>query len=421
MICIGISKYDDGIPDVPEVKNDIEQYIKIFKDDFNYQVIVNNYDELCSAEFLLNCLTETYSPYLYDDDGNALFNGLIVTISGHCTDHSIICSDGKPLPFTEILSIFTDQWCNKSLSLNLPKFLWIDGKRGFDVKTLKIKDEPESKANNDNKMTYSSILRSISTTNSSVYSGQMAWNLCQLFGKNKDHKQLIFYDIIINLRQRLHQSIYQQFSFKFTVHDDEIDDIQFKPNKTKKAVTRIRRTQSLAPMKKAPIPPKKAKKLRKLKASKDDNDIKEEEEPDSPPSFRRAQSAGAPLKSAPNVPFSDTNVWGKTMKIITEDNNKTRVKIEWVFVDKKGATHNAVITHSQKTDTTLKASRGIYIDGNKMYSKKSTQSKFIHKYKKMTLEFRIEVIDNQWKYSLFLNNISFERAYENWKLRQYAE
>ena len=426
VICIGISKYKDGIPDVAEVAKDIEQYVKIFKDNFNYQVICNNYDELCSKEMLINCLTESYSPYLYDDDGNALFNGLIVTISGHCTDHSIICSDGKPLNYIEILSIFTDFWANKNLSINLPKFLWIDGKRGFNVKSLKIKEPTTTK--DDHKVTYSSILRATSTTNSSVYSGQMAWNLCQIFDKHKDNKNLIFYDIIIELRQRLHQSIYQQYSFKFNHHDDGIDDVRFERNKTK-ATTRLRRTHSLAPLKKAPKPPQsptddvptfnRAKSAKKA-GNNEDDDEEEKAMPRKAPFFKRAQSA-APLKSAPMVPFGDTNAWGKKLEIVTEDADKTRVKVEWVFSDKKGKTHHAVMTHSQKNDTTVKASRAVYVNGDKLYQKKSTDNVIVEKYKGIVLKFNLEFVDNQWRYSLSINNVPFEKAYANWKLNQYAE
>ena len=45
VICIGISKYRKGIPDIPEIKHDIRQYTQVFKDTYNYKVICNDYDD----------------------------------------------------------------------------------------------------------------------------------------------------------------------------------------------------------------------------------------------------------------------------------------------------------------------------------------------------------------------------------------
>lgn len=263
VILVGISKFEKytKIPDIDDVKDDICSYKSAFDTNPNVKIISNDINKIWTAKSLLKYFENCFNQYLYNDlNGNIRYNSLIITLSGHSTETSIICSNGEQLSFTKILSIFTQQWENKNLIANLPKFIFVDGQRGFDYLTNPInllsssssseEEEEEEEDEKSNKLkyeerdlaeilmekdvmdSYSCIMCSISAVlDSSAYSGQLSWNLSQilkeLFEKQQD---AIFYDIVNKLRQRIAKaSDYSdyQFSIDFIEHDMDIDDVIF--------------------------------------------------------------------------------------------------------------------------------------------------------------------------------------------------
>eukprot|EP01083_Nonionella_stella_P260559 888259_1 len=130
VISIGISKYEKttNIPDIPDVSDDIKTYKSTFSQNANYTFISNDYNKIYSKQLLLNHFQLLFDENLYDSITDTIkYNSLIITISGHCTNNSLIVSTGEKIQFIEILSMFTEQFKNKNLIINLPKFIIVDG------------------------------------------------------------------------------------------------------------------------------------------------------------------------------------------------------------------------------------------------------------------------------------------------------
>eukprot|EP01084_Bolivina_argentea_P074667 135431_1 len=205
MVCIGISKYKTGIPDIPDIKHDIDQYKKTFKDNYNYKVMCNDYDDvLYTNNMFEHFLCDLSLQHLCNaNDGGILYNGLLITISGHCNENALLCSDGKLISFNKILSIFTNNWNHQSVSSNLPKFIIVDGCRGFDINAA-ISDRNKIIITDEEKqLCAENMYCSILCSNSSIHCGQISWNFCQIFENKKNENDLMFYEIIMNLRYRL--------------------------------------------------------------------------------------------------------------------------------------------------------------------------------------------------------------------------
>ena len=230
------------MPDINDVKDDISSYKSAFERNPNCHVIINDFDATWTQKSLLKYFENSFNEYLFDSSTrNIKYNSLIITLSGHCTETSIICSNGKRVQFTEILSICTNQWENKNLVANLPKFIFVDGQRGFYhsanptilSNSPSSSEEDEKHSNNDEENerdlaeilmeknimdTYSCVMCSVSAVlDSTAYSGQLSWNLSQIlkdvFSKQQD---IIFYDIVSKLRQRInHIGLFRLLTNRF--------------------------------------------------------------------------------------------------------------------------------------------------------------------------------------------------------------
>eukprot|EP01084_Bolivina_argentea_P157587 274593_1 len=384
VVCIGISKYKKSIPDILDVKHDICQYSKTLLDYYNYKVISNKYNQFCSRNTIKKFLNESSHKYPIHNNGKILFDGLIITISGHCNRYSLLCSDGEYIKFNDILSIFTNTWNNKypNLNVNVPKFLIVDGNRGYKLYDTSIQTELET-------LNYTGIIRSSSSTNSLAYGGEISWNVCKIFEQFKDRKYgLLFHNIIIELKQRiLSQSIYQKDKFSF-ISNTDINLVIFRVNTNTKGTqmivsqTRYRALSAPVYIGNAIVVPLKP-----------------------------------PVERLLPMPFTEKDKWNKIFKIITKECNKMRVKIEWLFM-LNNTTHNAVLTHSQKRKSWIASSRTLYIDGIKMYSNRSKHCIFIKMIDGYSLKFKIQCIDDKYKYLMSIDKISHQIAYEQWKLKQ---
>lgn len=256
VICFGVSKYEkrSKIPDIEDVKDDINSYTTTFKANQNCKVISNDINKIYTQKMIIKYFENIFIEYLYNIKTNEIrYNSLIITISGHCTETALICSNGQKLQFTKILSIFTNNWENRKLISNLPKFIIVDGQRGFDYlsKSIQYATSASVSSSEDEKQqqqeyqdlayilmeknimdTYSCIMTSVSAVlDSSAYSGQLSWNLTQILNETfKKQQDIIFYDIVNKLRQRINKaSDYSdyQFSIDFIEHDMDIDDVVF--------------------------------------------------------------------------------------------------------------------------------------------------------------------------------------------------
>merc|ERR1719229_1404657 len=127
-------------------------------------------------------------------------------------------------------------------------------------------------------------------------------------------------------------------------------------------------------------------------------------------------------KSRPNantlVTFNDSKQWNKTLTIVTEEYEKTRVKIEWTFVI-NNKTHSAVLKHSQERNTSLPSSRALHVDGIKMYSARSTDRIFTTMIERNVLKWKIEGTHGKYTYLMLINKIPHSLAYKQWTANQY--
>jgi len=258
VVCIGIAKYEEytKIPSIADISDDMKSYTNTFQQIPNYTVITNDIDKMYTKASLLEYLSDIFHEHLYDASTNSIkHNGLIITISAHCTESSVICSDGDKLALPQILGIFTGNWKIKELIANLPKFMIVDGCRGYDYNKLMT---PSSDSDCDEKKqnaadydlaailmkekimeTYSSIMCSVSAVlDSKAYSGQLSWNLSQAMKEQIVKQQdIVFQDLVHKTRQRINHASHfsdYQFSIDFIEHDMDIDAAVFSMKLLKK-------------------------------------------------------------------------------------------------------------------------------------------------------------------------------------------
>ena len=134
-----------------------------------------------------------------------------------------------------------------------------------------------------------------------------------------------------------------------------------------------------------------------------------------PPPTKLAPKTPSPSIKAPSVPFmANSKYWGKSIKILSKEYSKTRVKIEWLFVLKNVA-HSAVMTHSQKKNASVPSSRELYVDGMRLYSNRVTDTVFTTKMNENTLRFKIEKTEHNYRYILSINDVPHSVAYKQWQ------
>eukprot|EP01083_Nonionella_stella_P096868 272354_1 len=427
VICVAISKYTkkSQIPNCDNVVHDITTYTNTFKQNANYTVLSNDPSQMYTKQTLIQYFTQCFTKELYDPSTGAInYNCLIITVSGHCTDNSVICSNGETLHFTEILSVFTGKWKNKSLIVNLPKFLIVDGQRGFNYLSEPLfnddrKDDiayiEAQMMDDDITDTYSVIMCSVSSSpNSQAYGGQLCWNLCALFSQNMKWKRdIIFYDIIKQLKQRLNTALLDnyQFSFDFIEHDMDIDDVVFTmPQLRARARTEFKRGQSLSLLT--------LKQRRKEKKDKKENGKSSKgllRKRGKTQVYKPRQLIVQDAHIVTDPLFKDTIEWEKSIQIVNKTKDKTRVKVQWLFV-LNNESHNVCLLHSQKRDPYIKAKRVLFIDGKQIWTQKSTVNEFIETFDDNVVTVSI-VYDHEkvaYNYHLKLNNRSHKQHFQKW-------
>eukprot|EP01084_Bolivina_argentea_P125249 221933_1 len=203
----------------------------------------------------------------------------------------------------------------------------------------------------------------------------------------------MFYEIIMNLRYRLSQTICQKGeTFLLKICGSDINYVTFRKYIQKRTKQRIYRRRFLSdPTQTVPKPPKKM-------APK-------------PPSPSSPSSPS--FKDQTLIIFNDPLNWNKTLTIISEEYEKIRVKIEWKFTI-NNKIHFAILTHSQKRNTSLPSSRALYVDGIKMYYSRSTDRIFTTMIEGNVLKWKIEGTHSKYKYLMLINKISHSFAYTKW-------
>ena len=105
VISIGIRKYDDYLDELPVVDNDISYYRDVFSKLYKYKFIYNQTKNPMIKRGLRNFLRYAKRNLITeDDDGNIELHhdGLIITLSGHGTHDSLICSGGERYKYRDI-------------------------------------------------------------------------------------------------------------------------------------------------------------------------------------------------------------------------------------------------------------------------------------------------------------------------------
>eukprot|EP01084_Bolivina_argentea_P125521 222392_1 len=433
MLCVAIAKYtkESGIPSCDDVAHDITTYTKTFQKNPNYKVLCNDPTQMYTKQTLTQYLSQCFSNHLYNTStGRIHYNALIITISGHCTDNSVICSDGETIAFTQILSIFTNKWQNKSLIVNLPKFIIVDGQRGFDYLSHPLfhHDNDDSKdglARIEAQMideeimnTYSAIMCSVSASpDSPAYAGQLCWNLSHVFNENMTLKRgLVFDDVVKGVKQRLYTAAHNSFQFcvDFIEHDMDIDDVVFAVPLPKPKGFELKRSKSLSFL----TSKKKEKKVKKAKRKKDKKSASANPLSPRPRGLlilRKQPSTRVFANTISRDPlFRDTLEWDKSIQILSQTKDKTRVKVEWAFII-DDETHSVCLVHSQKTDPYVKAKRVLFINGKRIWNQKSTATQFTERFEGhvMTLSIRYSHDVNAYHYELKIDNRTHKQLFQN--------
>eukprot|EP01084_Bolivina_argentea_P237134 398631_1 len=153
IIAVVINSYESeneyGVEHKIEIEGHIENYEKIFVNEYGYKVISNvdrhhlqKYGAKMTKRKMESFLTECKDVLFGFKTGIIHYDSLFVTIAAHTTSNGIICSDGKLYNYTEIRSIFES---DKQL-IETPTVYLIDSYES-DIE-LKTDEKPEIEDNN---------------------------------------------------------------------------------------------------------------------------------------------------------------------------------------------------------------------------------------------------------------------------------
>eukprot|EP01084_Bolivina_argentea_P006601 12516_1 len=128
VMAVCISSYDH-YDDLPGTKIDKKNMINLWEMQYGYEILYNQNDRVTQTDFF-GLLNECRNKLSLKQNKNK-YEGLFVIFSGHGTDDSLICSDGKKIKRSKITQWFNGD--NVPFMSNQPKIIIMDACRGNDL------------------------------------------------------------------------------------------------------------------------------------------------------------------------------------------------------------------------------------------------------------------------------------------------
>ena len=240
VISIGISKYESNIyENLPDVDNDISYYNDVFNKIYHYKFFKNDLRNKWTRNDIKKFMRKYKKRELLieNDEGDIELkhDGLILTLSGHGSYDSLICSDGKRYKYKDKRQFFS----NEDELCKIPKIILVDACR--------IDDDNINNNNNNQLTTRAPAAKQFSSTimatteGNTVRGGKIAFSIAKEFNKNfqdnNDLKQeLQKWKKFGSIRKAAKKMIAEHTDQSMVVneHDDDIDEVIFLPSNCNK-------------------------------------------------------------------------------------------------------------------------------------------------------------------------------------------
>eukprot|EP01084_Bolivina_argentea_P172431 298684_1 len=230
VVCIAIGSYDNERLSNLKVDTDIIHYKRVLVEKYKYELLSNidhfsdnSLNKSKLKEFINICLKKIIN---YDDDNNGVrYDGIIISISGHGSTDSLICSDSEKVKYQWIRQRFSQE---ETLA-SIPRIFCVDACRENIIQEEKYNVEKRGVVTG---APYSVTL--LATTEGNAVAGG---KIAKYFTQNmeniyKKQKWSTFYDLCVNINNDIEKNTkntaYPQQLIKNEL-DIKIDNIIFKP------------------------------------------------------------------------------------------------------------------------------------------------------------------------------------------------